>query len=368
METSKLYGLDHLRALAITLVFFVHYTGIFSHPAWLQQPCSFGWAGVDLFFVLSGYLIATQLFRDVRAGDVSLCTFYIKRFFRIVPAYLVVVALYFCFPQLRERSVPASLWRYLTFTQNFGLDLSRTGAFSHSWSLCIEEQFYLLLPLCLAALLVLHKLRAGIWIILALFVGGVIVRWSSYCSIIVPVLGQESAPVLWYKWIYYPTWCRLDGLLAGVLLAAGTGFAPKLKYIASRHGNALLIVGLAMLAIAWFLCANQMSFGASVFGFPLVALGFAALVASAVTPGSLLFCRYSSITATVANLSYSLYLTHKMVIHVTQQYVGALGIPGDSIAMLLVCMATCLGVAVMLRFLIERPFMRLRNRILARHG
>src|SRR5689334_18781579 len=92
--SQKLHGLDHLRALAITLVFIFHY-GMFAHPDWAVTFGKFGWAGVDLFFVLSGYLIASQLFLKVaNEGRISFKEFFIKRFFRIIPAYLLVVAVY----------------------------------------------------------------------------------------------------------------------------------------------------------------------------------------------------------------------------------------------------------------------------------
>ena len=62
-EQNKLYGLDHLRALAILLVLGFHYQlSFFGHPGWLQTVAQVGWTGVDLFFVLSGFLIASQLF------------------------------------------------------------------------------------------------------------------------------------------------------------------------------------------------------------------------------------------------------------------------------------------------------------------
>src|SRR5882672_4741282 len=155
---SKLLGLDHLRTLAITLVFFYHYR-IFQHPEWTESAGSFGWTGVDLFFVLSGYLIAGQLFHKIAQGKGNdMGEFYFKRFFRIIPAYLVVVALYFCLPAFREREALPPLWKFLTFTQNFGLDIKHRGTFSHAWSLCIEEQFYLLLPLIM---LISLRLRAG---------------------------------------------------------------------------------------------------------------------------------------------------------------------------------------------------------------
>ncbi|HET9135669.1 MAG TPA: acyltransferase, partial [Candidatus Kapabacteria bacterium] len=118
----RLNGLDHLRALAITLVFLFHYGGLFPHPDWVAEISRFGWTGVDLFFVLSGYLISSQLFSSIASnGSFSYRAFFIKRFFRIIPAYLVVVGLYFLVPILREREGLTDLWRYLTFTQNFGL-------------------------------------------------------------------------------------------------------------------------------------------------------------------------------------------------------------------------------------------------------
>src|SRR5688572_21419214 len=68
LSSNKKYaGLDHLRALAITLVFLCHYR-MFGHPEWVNSIGEFGWTGVDLFFVLSGFLIAGQLFADIRQG------------------------------------------------------------------------------------------------------------------------------------------------------------------------------------------------------------------------------------------------------------------------------------------------------------
>lgn len=120
---KKLYGLDHLRAFAIIFVFLFHYGRLFPHPEWTNTISKFGWSGVDLFFVLSGYLIASQLFQKItQYKEISLKEFFIKRFFRIIPAYLVVVAVYFCFPLVRERESLTPLWKYLTFTQNIGLD------------------------------------------------------------------------------------------------------------------------------------------------------------------------------------------------------------------------------------------------------
>ena len=67
--TKKFYGLDHLRALAITLVFVYHYGILFNGPDWTRSWGKFGWTGVDLFFVLSGYLIASQLFAEITKSE-----------------------------------------------------------------------------------------------------------------------------------------------------------------------------------------------------------------------------------------------------------------------------------------------------------
>src|SRR4051812_8782153 len=96
----KLSGLDHLRAFAIVFVFLFHYQ-FYGHPEWENKIGSFGWTGVDLFFVLSGFLIAGQLFSTIAGGKrIAIKEFFIKRFFRIIPPYLVVITLYALVPFL----------------------------------------------------------------------------------------------------------------------------------------------------------------------------------------------------------------------------------------------------------------------------
>ncbi|MGN7785316.1 acyltransferase family protein [Niabella sp. 22666] len=86
---ERLHGLDHLRALAIILVFLFHYFILSGgQPAWLPDTAQFGWTGVDLFFVLSGFLISSQLFAQIKKGQpISFKDFLTRRFFRIMPAY-----------------------------------------------------------------------------------------------------------------------------------------------------------------------------------------------------------------------------------------------------------------------------------------
>jgi peptidoglycan/LPS O-acetylase OafA/YrhL len=364
---GRLFGLDHLRALAITLVFLFHYGRLFPHPDWVFDISKFGWTGVDLFFVLSGYLISSQLFSSIaRRASFSYRTFFIKRFFRIIPAYLVVVGLYFLFPILREREGLTDLWRYLTFTQNFGLDLRSFGTFSHAWSLCIEEQFYFFLPLTLLLLVSLKKVNKGYLILIALFIVGFILRLYSWNSLVEPLINTDGFGLAWYKWIYYPTYCRLDGLVAGVSIAALFQFAPNVRRWIESRGNIFLIVSICLMTGAYFLCLDEFTFEATIFGFPLVALGYACLVIAAISPTCFLYMIRSRVTAAVAGLSYGIYLVHKMTIHSTQALFSRLDFESDRSVVFLACITTSILAAWILRKIIEKPMLQARDNILLR--
>lgn len=359
-------GLDHLRAFAISFVFLYHYR-IFKHPTWIETIGSFGWTGVDLFFVLSGYLISSQLFAQISNNEqISFREFFLKRFFRIIPAYLTVLALYFLVPDFREREALPPLWKFLTFTQNIGLHLKNNGTFSHAWSLCIEEQFYFLLPIILIMLVRRKALKIGPWLIGILFIGGFAVRLCCWFAILKPALGADDYWVTWYMWMYYPTFTRLDGLLTGVTLAAIFQFLPVIKQKVMALGNKLLLVGLVLLTGAWFLCEDPTTFYASIFGFPLIAIGYGAMVAGAVNETGFLHRNKLRLTATLATLSYGIYLSHKGVIHLTQLLAGNMGIEQNSTVMFIICVITCVLAAMLLNRIIEKPFLKVRQRVLAR--
>jgi peptidoglycan/LPS O-acetylase OafA/YrhL len=363
---GKLYGLDHLRALAICFVFLFHYQlPTFGHPDWLVDVAKFGWTGVDLFFVLSGFLIASQLFVQVKLHNrLDFKDFFLKRFFRIIPAYWAVVAIYFCIPFFRERDALPPLWKFLTFTQNFGLDLSSQITFSHAWSLCVEEHFYLLLPLVLILLRMLNAARQAYWVMIVVFLFGFIIRAYSWHTYYEPSMVDDNGVLLWYRYIYYPTYNRLDGLVMGVALAALYHFLPHIWEKVAQLGNWLLVLSVLILTGAYFVCYNEHSFVASVFGFSLVALGYACAVAGAISPKSILYRSNSTITTFIAGLSYSIYLTHKGIIHITQAVLSKQNIPIDSNWMLLFCTVSCIAAALVLNRIIERPFMKLRTKIL----
>lgn len=365
-HNGKLIGLDHLRALAITMVLFYHYR-MFGHPGWLDKMIGFGWTGVDLFFVLSGYLISSQLFAIMVQGKkIAVSEFYIKRIFRILPAYFVVLAIYFLFPAFHEREALPPLWKFLTFTQNFGFDIKQFGTFSHVWSLCVEEHFYLFFPLVLVAVS-----RSGIrkkgWLLLpALFVFGFLVRLYCWYQFIAPRLGADDFWITWYKHMYYPTYTRLDGLLAGVAIAALFAFRPVIKEKVIRRGNLMLGIGIVVLTGAWFLVEDQHGFNASIFGYPLIAAGYGLLVIAAVSPSCFLYRYNSRITALLAKLSFAMYLSHKGVIHLLQPVLEKTGLDAKGNIMFALCFLAAVVAALILNKAVEAPFLKLRQKVLGK--
>ncbi len=359
----KLYGLDHLRALAILLVLVFHYQTYFSHPLWTEWFDTIGWTGVDLFFVLSGFLISSQLFAQIKKGNsISLKTFFIKRFFRILPIYFFIVCIYFLFPFFREKEALPPLWKFLTFTQNFGLDNEHFGTFSHAWSLCVEEHFYLFLPLILIFLQSKNLFAKSYWILIALFITGILLRiyiWGIYF----PSGATDSSIPSWSEHIYYPTYTRLDGLLVGVAIAALNQFAPKLWEKISKWGNQLILLSLVLLTVIYFFFAGT-DYSSSVWGFSLISIAYGLLVAGAISTSSFLYNWNSRITTLIATLSYAIYLCHKSIIHIVQELLTKSGVDTNSSLTFLICMVVCVFVAWLLNLTIEKPFMKMRDKIL----
>ncbi|MFC3070159.1 acyltransferase family protein [Phenylobacterium soli] len=363
---SRAPGLDLLRAVAILAVMYSH-TQLFGLRPIDDPVASFGWMGVDLFFALSGFLIGGQLFRLIAAGEaVRPGLFYLRRLFRTAPAYLVVVAVYFAFPVVRERDGIAPLWQFLTFTENLFVDFARAKTFSHVWSLCVEEQFYLVVPL--AAWLLAGR-RGGVLrpaAIVALLLGGMALRAHIWLHDLAPQHGQAFT-FGWMEKIYYPTWTRLDGLLAGLAFAEVRAFRPGLWQAIARRANLLLALGLAGVAVSIWICGDQRSFVASVFGFPILSISMGLLVAAGASSGSLIGARAVPGAGLIAGMAYSLYLTHKQTYHLAQMLAGPWLAAHPPLAVAAYAGAA-LGVGSALYLLVERPFLKLRDRILAPAG
>jgi peptidoglycan/LPS O-acetylase OafA/YrhL len=237
---------------------------------WIAQ---YGWMGVDLFFVLSGYLIGRQVLTQFKhEGSLDLCAFYRQRAYRILPAYLVVVALYFGLPALREQSAIQPAWQFLTFTMNLFVDQSTMHSFSSAWSLCVEEHFYLVFPLIVIA----FAPRSNKWrLIAALFcIVAFEMAWRGYAW------WQSAGPAsdgsgLWemdghryMELIYYPTYARLDGLLAGVAIAVLCVYRPALWRHAQKRANSITLLGSATVCASAWLFRDIYTLPACVLGFP----------------------------------------------------------------------------------------------------
>ena len=363
-DDHKLLGLDHLRAFAITFVFLFHYK-YFGHPAWEPAISSFGWTGVDLFFVLSGFLIAGQLFSAVAKGkSILMREFFLKRFFRIIPPYFLVITLYFIFPVLSEWGHLSPIWRYLTFTLNFGLDLKKYGTFTHAWSLCVEEQFYLVLPLCLWLFDYFKAGKMAVYFIAALFIGGFVSRIICWDVQVAPSFSSGDLRPLWNEYVYYPTYNRLDGLLTGVSIAGLFTFYPRIKAWADKHNRLLMLAGFAGLIAAYFVCLTRESFNTGTFGFLMVSIAYGLILAAMVCPSNFLSKLKSKLTALIATLSYSIYLVHKIVIHITQTQLVKAGLDKNSNLMMLCCITSTIMASVLMRYAVEKPSLKIRNKIL----
>ena len=347
-------GLDLLRAIAIVLVVLYH-AGLFGFvlPHDVQR---FGWIGVDLFFVLSGYLIAGQLLSALARGkSPNVRRFYWRRALRILPAFLAIVAICFFLPALREYPVMPPIWKFLAFTQNLGLRGGTT--FSHAWSLCIESQFYLLLPLLLLALV---RLRRGHWVLpCAVALCGIVIRGLiAHANLHSP----EPSFAVWQKFVYYPTYARLDPLTMGVCLAAIEHFRPKWWTALMTMAKWIWIPGLAAIVLALSLAEDTLSITSCALGFPLIALGFSALLLCAVSP-ELPFSRVAIPGAAfLATVAYSVYLSHKLMIHWTLTFGATHSITETSVTGYFLMLSSILVAGSALFFAVERPFLQMRQR------
>lgn len=228
---NRIPSLDGWRGIAIALVLFDHLqaalTGGYVRP-WMQT----GQHGVTIFFVLSGYLITSKLLQEP-AGQIDLRSFYIRRFFRLMPVAWVYLGILWLTGRITGehwisgREIASCVFFFRNF---FGPGRALYAA--HFWSLSIEEQFYLLWP----CLLLLAGFRASRWLAL----GGALaiaayreLHWAAYE----------------HQWLSFQTQVRADALLIGCLLALLLA-DPRLRAIAQRYSRFIWLPALVALSFA----------------------------------------------------------------------------------------------------------------------
>jgi peptidoglycan/LPS O-acetylase OafA/YrhL len=358
--SARLRGLDLQRACAIVLVLMSHYAGFVAGHHTFGFLDKIGSSGVDLFFVLSGYLIGHQILAPVARGeDLPLTAFFMRRLLRTLPNYYVVLALYLLVaawaphaPILGKSTPP--LWQMLTFTQNVGLAYGQT--FTHSWSLCIEEQFYVVLPLAVLALARWKRSPALAWCAL----GAAIAAGIAFRALAWKLHGYDAFSAE----VYYSTFCRFDGLLPGVAIAMLRNFHPAVFARLQRHANALLAVGLVV-AIAALRCLHYEApnvFVSTAFGFSLVAASFGLLTCAALGPDCLLNRLRVPGAAQLALWSYAVYLVHKPVFMALSPHLQRMHVDPDAPLIIVAVMAAGIFGGWLLFVCVETPFMRLRAR------
>lgn len=287
-------ALDGLRGIAILLVAGFHLIGSplthNGHDSIVIRIFTLGWCGVDLFFVLSGYLIGGILLDHIDSPSYYR-TFYARRAFRILPPYLFLVCA--AVPLLRVFRLPHTSWFIYAFMANFAYSFgSGWVGMMHLWSLSAEEQFYALLPPVIRG-----NPRFIPPLVLAIFAFSPLIRLWEFRS-----LGFSAARFLPFG--------HMDGLMMGVLIAyLIRRHRPRLAAIAPRLSIAIAIF-IAIAACFVFLGWTDTQIEVAVFGYTLFILLFSCVLTSILmTPGKWTWLSDPALRY-FGRRSYTLYLVH----------------------------------------------------------
>jgi peptidoglycan/LPS O-acetylase OafA/YrhL len=331
---KRIPQLDAVRGLAI-LVVMLHNSGT------LPRLFANGWMGVDLFFVLSGFLI-TGILIDSRQSEGYFKNFYVRRCLRIWPLYYSLLLFMFVLvPVLRpseahsifERSTP--WWSYPVFLQNFMVRIPTmaTGALAVTWSLAVEEQFYLVWPWVVRYCSQVQIRRIAIAVICL----------SPALRLILSVHHVDT---------YSNTFCRLDGLMAGALLALAI---RAQDFVSSRFIRSAWIA----LSIAAPSAFVAVALHASWIAFSFTALASTSFVYLA------MFSSHKSFQLVLTNrflvytgtISYGLYLVHKIPFDAAQGF----HLDRHSLLVLPIAILASYALAAVSWNLLEKPFLRLKR-------
>jgi peptidoglycan/LPS O-acetylase OafA/YrhL len=340
----RIIPLDGLRGLMTIFVVISHY---FAELPNGQKAFAIGWIGVEMFFVLSGFLVGNLILEKAHHAN-FLKVFYIRRVCRTFPVYFGSVIVIMALMTLlgpRDwiggfKDIPA--WSYFTFTQNYFMAVSNDvgmGWLAPTWTLAVEEQFYLIVP----ALFLLTPRRYLVSVLVAIGVAAIGLR--SY-----NVLNNPQNLVAALAQIHV----RADTLVSGLLLAV-VWKQGRIDY--ARHAllvrSVPLVIILIMLAISTFRSANDPLF--IILSGPLMGLACAAFILMLVENAPEAERFHSPFLRFFSRTSYSIYLTHLMVLGLMHGLV--LGAKPDlaTVEQLLVTLAA-LPVCVALGYVMTRIF------------
>lgn len=316
-------ALDGLRGIAIILVMLHHFTSYQPTSgigALIGSVLAFCWTGVDLFFVLSGFLI-TGILLDTRGSKRYFTTFYARRTLRIFPLYYLVLFLALVvvpkFPAvhavLAGQDALADLppqWPYWLYLTNFSIaDRGFVdGWVDVAWSLAIEEQFYLVWPLVIW----LCPPRLAALLCAVILVAEPIAR--------IYARARDFPPL----WIFVLTWYRLDGLAVGALLAFA--HRRRLLPLLDRWVPIVVIAGVAGIIVCTILGGHTWWWNRRMqqYGYSLIAVTAGAMLVSAINrPADSLWPRMLSARwlRAFGKYSYALYLIHLPVMRAVREYV-----------------------------------------------
>ena len=338
--------IDGLRAIAVISVIIYHL-----NENWLSG----GFLGVDIFFVISGFLITGIIITEIQQNSFSLKQFYTRRIKRIYPAFIIVMALvsfiasvifiYNDFNKLRKTIELAIAFLsnfYLGLTQGY-FDLSANeNPVLHIWSLAVEEQYYLIFPLIL--ILAYKKFRE----IKVLFIITLILFFILLATSFVSANFYKE--VLHQPNIYYLSNLRFPELLVGSLLAIYHNLSNKVQ-LSKQVNNILAILSTLLLFSCLFLMNNDIAY---IPGITLILpCIFTALIIHTTSQNNIVkLCLSNKAIVFIGKISYSLYLYHWIFIAFAYYITGEKQINNQSIAIVIVL---TIIFSVLSYYLIEQP-------------